>query len=447
MAQSNGGGAGDSAKMPSGIPYILVNEASERLSYYGLKAILTVVMTKFLLDSAGKPAGMTVDQAKFWDHIFQAAVYIFPFVGSVVADMWLGTIRTVLLFSGIYCVGLLCLAADPTRLGLYSGLFLVALGCGVMKPCVSANVGDQFDSRNQHLLSKVYNWFYFSINVGACLSMFFSEPVLDKYGPRMIFGVLLGFMVLATAAFYMGKDKFVRVPIGGSRFVREICSPEGIRVILRQGLIYLFVAVFWSLYLQTTSAWVLQAENMNLHWMGYHWKQSQVTAVNSALILIMIPLFNFWIYPAMDKLYKMTPLRKVTIGMFVTALSFLMSAWIERRIEGGFHPSIGWQVLAYVIITAGEILVSITTLEFAYTQAPPQMKSLVQSINLVSVAVGSLFTAAVNLVIQNPDGSRRYLFGADYYTFFFWVMLVTSVIFIVVATVYKEKTYIREAAA
>ena len=215
---------------------------------------------------------------------------------------------------------------------------------------------------------------------------------------------------------------------------------------LRQGLIYLFVAVFWSLYLQTTSAWVLQAKDMNLHWLGFTWEQSQVTAVNSALILIMIPLFSLWIYPAMDKIWRMTPLRKVTVGMFVTALSFLVSAWIEAQIGHKALPSIGWQVVAYVIITAGEILVSITVIEFAYTQAPPRMKSLVQSINLAAVAVGSLFTAAVNLVIQNPDGSRKYLFGADYYMFFFWVMMATAVVFIFVATAYKEKTYIREAA-
>lgn len=443
---SNGGAQAAGGKMPRSIGYILVNEASERLSYYGLKAILTVVMTKHLLDSSGKEAFMTVDQAKFWDHIFQAAVYIFPFVGSIIADMWLGTIRTILLFSCIYCVGLLCLAADPTRLGLFSGLFLIALGCGVIKPCISANVGDQFNSRNQHLLSKVYNWFYFSINVGACLSMFFSEPLLNRYGTRAIFGILFGFMALATAAFYLGKDKFVQVPAGGAHFVRETFSSEGVSVMLRQGLIYLFVAVFWSLYLQTTSAWVLQAKDMNLHWLGFTWEQSQVTAVNSALILIMIPLFSLWIYPAMDKIWRMTPLRKVTVGMFVTALSFLVSAWIEVQIGHKALPSIGWQVVAYVIITAGEILVSITVIEFAYTQAPPRMKSLVQSINLAALAVGSLFTAAVNLVIQNPDGSRRYLFGADYYMFFFWVMLGTAVVFIFVATAYKEKTYIREAA-
>jgi POT family proton-dependent oligopeptide transporter len=89
-----------------------------------------VVMTKHLLDSSGNPANLTVDQAKEMDGYFQAAVYLFPFLGSIIADMWLGTIRTILLFSGIYCLGFLCLMADPTKLGLYSGLFLIALGCG-----------------------------------------------------------------------------------------------------------------------------------------------------------------------------------------------------------------------------------------------------------------------------------------------------------------------------
>jgi proton-dependent oligopeptide transporter, POT family len=447
MAQSNGGGVGSSvAKMPSSMGYILTNETFERFSYYGLVAILPIVMTRYLLDSAGNATPMTDDSAKEYIHLFTAAVYFFPFVGTLLCDLWLGTFRTVVTFSALYCLGFLALMVDSTAVGLTVGLSIIAVCCGIIKPCVTANVGDQFDSRNQHLLSKAYNWFYLSINVGSFVSMFIAQRILDGAGRRVVFGLFLVVMAAATIAFYLGKSRFVRVPVRGGEFFRQTFGREGLSIMGRLSILFVFVAVFWSLYYQTMSAWVLQAKSMNLHWLGRTWKESEMTAVNPVLILVMIPIFNLWIYPAMDKVFRMTPLRKMGIGFFVAAVSFLVSAWIEARITAGGAPSIGWQVLGYLMITASEVMVSIPVIEFSYTQAPPRMKSLAQTINLVSTTLGNLFTAWVNNFIQAEDGTRRYLLGADYYLFFFWVMAGAAVIYIGVAMAYKEKTYVREAA-
>lgn len=442
---TNGGTQTAGGKMPRSIGYILTNEASERFSYYGLTAILPIVTTRYLFDSAGNATPMTDEQSKYTIHLFTAAVYFFPFVGTLLCDLWLGTFRTVVTFSALYCLGFLALMADSTLSGLIIGLSVIAVCCGVIKPCVSANVGDQFDSRNHHLLSKAYNWFYLSINIGSFVSMFIAQRILDGAGRRVVFGVLLMVMAVATIAFYLGKSRFVRVPVRGAEFFRQTFSREGLAILARLSIIFVFVAVFWSLYYQTVSAWVLQAKSMNLRWLGHTWKESEMTAVNPALILVMIPLFNLWIYPTVNKIYRMTPLRKIGIGLFLAAVSFLVSAWLEARIAAGGAPSVGWQVLGYVIITASEIMVSITVIEFSYTQAPPRMKSLAQTLNLVSTTLGNLFTAWVNYFIQGENGTRRFLQGADYYMFFFWVMVGASVVYIGVATLYKEKTYIREA--
>jgi len=109
----------------------------------------------------------------------------------------------------------------------------------------------------------------------------------------------------------------------------------------------------------------------------------------------------------------------------------------------GYKPSIGWQFLAYIILTAAEIMVSITALEFAYTQAPKKMKSLIQSVELLAVSLGNAFAAVVNNVITKEDGTSR-LPGASYYWFFLIAMLVTAFIFIPVARWYKPKEYIQD---
>jgi POT family proton-dependent oligopeptide transporter len=88
-------------------------------------------------------------------------------------------------------------------------------------------------------------------------------------------------------------------------------------------------------------------------------------------------------------------------------------------------------------------MVSITCLEFSYTQAPKTMKSFVMAFFMLSVAAGNLFTSAVNFLIQNEDGSSK-LAGADYYWFFTLLMLVTAVLFTLIARFYRGETYIHE---
>ncbi len=208
-------------------------------------------------------------------------------------------------------------------------------------------------------------------------------------------------------------------------------------------IIYIFIAPFWSLFDQSQSSWVLQATKMNLNFFGVELLPEQPQAFNPFLVMVMIPLFSYVIYPAINKVFPLTPLRKISSGLFLGALSFVVSAWIENQIVAGGRPSISWQLLAYVILTAGEIMVSITCLEFSYTQAPKEMKSFIQAIFLLSISLGNAFTAAVNYFIQNEDGSSK-LAGASYYWFFVIMMLITAIIFVFVAAKYREKTYIQD---
>jgi POT family proton-dependent oligopeptide transporter len=487
----------DTDRMPAGIPYIIGNELAERFSFYGMKGILTIYMTKHLVDSAGQPDYMSDEDAKAVYHLFTAAAYFFPLIGALISDILWGKYKTILILSMGYCLGHACLALGDTGAGagllepkhwLYLGLVLIAIGAGGIKPCVSAHVGDQFGSRNQHLISKVFSWFYFSINVGAMASTLLTPVLLKEYGPWAAFGLPGALMFIATFVFWMGRNRFVHIQPGGvEKFTTETLGPDGRRALLNLAPIFLvFIPMFWAIFDQTGSAWVLQATSMDREFLGVTWLESQVQAVNPFLILVLIPLFAYVIYPAVDKVWTMTPLRKIGVGLFMTAAAFSISALIEAAIAGrapeaaaslaaafpdlvtvemslreaiaaletagveqaaiapslAEMPNIGWQFVAYLVLTAAEVMVSITALEFAYTQAPKRIKSFIMGVYFLGVSLGNFFTSGVNWFIQNEDGTSK-LGGADYYWFFTILMVVFAAAFTVFANFYRGRTYIQ----
>lgn len=435
-----------SDRVPSGIPFIISNEFAERFSFYGMRTILTIFMVSHLKDSTGALDVMSEERASSLYHLFVASAYAFPVLGAIVSDVLLGKYRTIISLSLVYCMGHAALAADETRLGLFSGLILIAIGAGGIKPCVSAHVGDQFGQSNAHLLSRVFGWFYFSINAGAFLSTLLTPWLLDHYGPRWAFGVPGILMFLATVAFWAGRYRFVHIPPSGAGFLREAMSKEGLTAIGKLVVLFLFVSMFWALFDQSGSSWVLQARDMQLDFLWIEWLPSQIQAANPLLIMLFIPLFNYVIYPFVSQYVTLTPMRKISVGLFLTGVSFLIPVWVEYGLAAGAQPNIGWHLLAYVILTAAEVMVSITCLEFSYTQAPKAMKSFISALFWLSVTAGNLFASLVNFFIQNPDGTSK-LEGPAYFIFFTAAMFGTAVLFVFYAMQYKEKHYIHEEQA
>ena len=466
--------------MPPGVPYIIGNEAAERFSYYGMNGILTIFMSKYLLDKMGNLAVMAPHQAEAWYHTFVSTLYILPIIGAFLADALFGKFWVVFWLSIVYCGGhaTLALIGSPVahmvepRLLLAVGLFQIALGAGGIKPCVSTNVGDQFGESNKHLLTRLFNWFYFSINAGSAISTLLIPWLLEPYqadpngliakmGPSVVsflenprlhspdiaFGLPGIFMAIATVIFWRGRKKFVHIPPAGLRnYMRTLFNKETGKILLNILIPVPFVAIFWALWQQNFSSWIVQAESMDRRLFGIEWLSSQIQTVNPIFILIMLPLFSYWLYPFVEKLgVKLTPLRKIGAGLFVTAASFFIVAMIQTRIDAGARPAIIWQVWAFVVLTAGETLVSPTHLEFSYTQGPVKLKSLCMCTYLLAVSLGNQFTAAVDFFIQNPDGTVK-LHGASYFMFFVWVLLGTAVLFVIVTPFYKGRTYLQDQA-
>jgi len=388
-------------RMPSGIPYIISNEFAERFCFYGINSILTIFMVQFLR--------FTDSNAAAWQSLFKSGAYFFPMIGAIVSDVFWGKFRTIIVFSLAYIAGCLSLALfSDTPAALATGLFLIAFGTGGIKPCVSTNVGDQFTARNEHLIERAFSWFYLAINAGSSISIFLCPVLLasPNWGPRWAFGLPAGMMIVATVAFWLGRRKFAVVPPAGKAWLHEVFSREGVKLVLSLIVIYFFVACFWMLWDQSNgNTWTLQAQSSLMDkrlGFGITLLPAQIQVVNGLFILALAPLFSYVVYPLWGRFFTVTPLRKIGIGLFTVASSFLIVAWIEGRIQAGYTVSAWWQILAYVVLTASEVLVSITALEFSYKQAPLRMKSFIMALFLLSISLGNLMIAGVNTAMVKP---------------------------------------------
>ncbi len=418
---------------PRQIANIIGNEACERFSYYGMRAILVVYMMKFL--------SMEESMAKSTYHYFISANYFLPLVGAFLADRYWGKYKTILYLSIVYCAGHAALAAfEGTHWGLYLGLGLIAFGSGGIKPCVTTFVGDQFNESNKHLIPKVYDLFYYSINFGAFFSILLIPWVLARSGPSLAFaipGILMG---VATIVFYMGRKHYVNVPpiAAHSKAMQRTPKQKAEERKAMWGVFTIFLPIpaFWALWDQQGSSWVIQAGKMDLNFFGWRLEPSQVQSFNAIFVLIAIPIFSLWVYPMVGRLgVKVTALRKMGTGMFVTGISFVVVAACQLLIDQGAVVNVGWQVFALLLLSIGEIMVSISGLEFAYTQAPKSLKSTIMSFYLLAVSAGNLLTAVISQVNPFSTATAEFLFYAG-------LVSVVGVVFVVIASRYKERTFV-----
>ena len=459
------------AAYPKSLPYIITNEAAERFSFYGMRSILTTFLVIQFFNPTLQSGLQPIAEAKANEatHFFVSLAYAVPFAGALAADWFFGKYKVILWISILYCVGHLILSVFETDLEWFRfGLILIAIGAGGIKSCVSANVGDQFTTTNKHLLSKVYGWFYFSINAGSALSTLLIPLVYANWGPKWAFGIPGILMAISTTIFYLGRNTYVRVPPTGMKkdnflFIsfyalfnfhkKQKGQPlldvakrkflhkkvEDIKIAWRVIGVFSFIPIFWAMWDQNLSEWVLQAAKMDRYLFGYELLPQQIQTVNPFFLLLLIPVFNYIIYPFFEKKgIKTTPLRRIGTGLILMVFCFIVIALIQTAIDSGTRPSIWWQVFAYFILAAAEVMVSVTCLEYAYTQAPSSMKSTMGAVWLLTIAVGNVFTAMVNRSISQ-NGFFASLQGATYYWFFIGLLLFVIFIFLLVSPRIKEQ--------
>ncbi len=507
-------------RMPPQIPYIIGNEACERFGFYGMRNILTPFLVTSLLLYA--PLAERAGIAKEIFHTFVIGVYFFPLLGGWLSDRFFGKYHTIFWLSLVYVMGFVCLAAfTDNRMGFYTGLFLIALGSGGIKPLVSSFVGDQFDQTNKHKAKIVYDAFYWTINFGSFFASLLMPIFLRRFGPEVAFGIPGALMAIATLIFWLGRKKYVNVPatppnphsflrvartallsraadkprtglavalvgvifavvallyIGKLGFViaallalgsliafggigtsmqldraradHPVEAIDGVRAVLRILIVFSLVTPFWSLFDQKASTWVLQGDLMSKP----DWFQpAQMQALNPLLVMLLIPFNNLVLYPFLRRRgFEPTALKRMGTGIAFSGLAWIVAGAIQLAIDGGDSVSIVWQVLPYILLTMGEVWVSATGLEFAYSQAPPSMKGVIMSFWLLSVTYGNLWVLMTNASVRNPAVTARIaetgISETAFLMFFFAVFaFVAAAAFALYAKRYPMKDYYREA--
>ncbi|XP_029922090.1 solute carrier family 15 member 1b [Myripristis murdjan] len=370
---------------PISIFFIVVNEFCERFSYYGMRAVLVLYFKYFLK--------WDDDLATSIYHTFVALCYLTPILGAIVADSWLGKFKTIVYLSIVYTVGQVIMAVsaihditDTNRDGTPDnmtfhvalsmvGLALIALGTGGIKPCVAAFGGDQFDDSQEKQRSTFFSIFYLSINAGSLLSTVIT-PILraqecgihakEKCYP-LAFGVPAALMVVALLVFILGSGMYYKAAPKGN-ILLEVCKCIGfaisnrfknrrsnikkahwldwaedrydklliaqVKMVVKVLFLYIPLPMFWALFDQQGSRWTLQATTMDGDFGIMTVQPDQMQTVNPILILVMVPVVDSVIYPLIAKCkINFTPLKKMTVGMFMAALAFVSAALVQIQID------------------------------------------------------------------------------------------------------------------
>jgi len=509
----------DAPKWPRQIPYIIASEACERFSFYGMRNILTPFLMTALLLSI--PEDLRGAVAKDVFHSFVIGVYFFPLLGGWIADRFFGKYNTILWLSLLYCVGHAFLAIfEHSVQGFYTGLFLIALGSGGIKPLVSSFMGDQFDQTNKSLAQKAFDMFYFTINFGSFFASLSMPLLLKNFGAAVAFGIPGVLMFIATVFFWLGRKRYIHMPpepkdphgflpvirsalltkvegkgniglvlaliglisaayalinIPTLGIVAGLCSAmvllmgfvgagaslqlerarschpdiavDGVRSVLRILVLFALVTPFWSLFDQKASTWILQANDMvKPSW----FEPAMMQALNPLLVMLLIPFNNFVLYPAIERMgIKLTALRKMGAGIAITGLSWIVVGTIQLMMDGGSALSIFWQILPYALLTFGEVLVSATGLEFAYSQAPKAMKGTIMSFWTLSVTVGNLWVLLANVSVKSPAVTEQIMqtgMSVTAFQMFFFAgfAILAALVFALYARSYQMQDHYRQ---
>jgi len=219
-------------------------------------------------------------------------------------------------------------------------------------------------------------------------------PILGwTNGKDIVIALCLGLVFVL-----IGVGSGAWVSIDRARGTHPDQAVDGVRSVLRVLVLFALVTPFWSLFDQKASTWVFQADHMTKpSWFS----PAQMQALNPALVMLIIPFNNLVVFPALRRRgFEPHPLWRMGLGIALAGAAWVVAAVMQLVMDGGFALSIVWQVVPYILLTAGEVLVSATGLEFAYSQAPHSMKGVIMSFWSLAVTVGNLWVLLANATIK-----------------------------------------------
>ena len=433
---------------PKGLYLLFFTEMWERFSYYGMRAILILYLTKKLIEGG---LGMNEKDAMLLYGYFAGLVYFTPLIGGWLADRYLGKRLAVTIGGITMMLGQFALFALNSIMGLYIGLLLLIIGNGFFKPNISTLVGGLYkdgDSRRD----AAFTIFYMGINLGAMIAPLIIGVVTDNmfattnedgsiaYGYRYGFLVSGLGMLLGQVIFNLLGSKFLgdlgTKPVGAVSDSSVTESSKSVNPETREVLdekqekqrisvifiLLIFAVFFWAGFEQAGSSLSLYTDKFIDRSIGsFEIPTSWFQSVNPLFIVTLAPLFTlFWASPIGRRLT--TPV-KMGVGMIILGAGFLfmIGAVAERSANGDVNDvnnkaALMWFIMTYLLHTIGELCISPVGLSVVTKLSPPKLASVLMAVWMLSSSFANFLGGFIAAYVETMGAGEVFTYIAGFVT-------------------------------
>lgn len=421
---------------PIGLYFLFFSEMWERFSYYGMRAILTLYMVHETTDTFNPGLGWTAGEALALYGWYTMLVYVASIPGGYIADKMLGQKKSVLYGGLILIVGHLILAISEMW-AFYTGLSLIIMGVGMLKPNISTLVGGLY-RKGDIRRDKGFTIFYIGINLGAFLSALIVGYVGQNIGWHYGFGLAGIGMALGMIVYYLGMPYLKHVgnfigKDGSDEEKANLNKPltpiekDRIKVLL---LSFLIVIVFWgafeqagglmSIYTQSKTNRIL---DFTLPLIGNEVPASWFQSLNSLFIILLGTAVASWWAKHKLKGKEASSLFKMAVGTMIMGAGFIFMTGATMQFEANGSSAMYWLVLAYLFHTVGELSMSPVALSFITKLAPVKYGSIMMGVYFAMTGLGNKLAGVLG-ESASGFGENAVFTGIAVFTIVFGLLII-----------------------
>jgi POT family proton-dependent oligopeptide transporter len=385
---------------PRGLSTLFFTEMWERFSYYGMRAFLILYMTAPA--TAGGLGMADADAASIYG-TYTGSVWGAAILGGIVADRFLGQYRSVLVGGIIIALGHFTLAFKALPF-FYSGLGLIVVGTGLLKPNVSTLVGSLYE-RDDARRDAGFSIFYMGINLGAFIGPLIAGYLAQRVDWHLGFASAGIGMAFGVTQYIVGKKRLMPAlerlehapPSRSAPAASSAVTSEAFRFThaesKRMGAIVIFFLVailFWGAYEQAGSTLNLFADRFTrLDVFGFSFPSSWFQSVQPIFVILLAPVFA-WLWIRLGR-HEPSVAAKFAFGLLFMGLSFLIlvPAGAAAQSAAGVRVSPWWLIASYGISELGELCLSPVGLSAVTTLAPVRIVGLMMGVWFLSNAFGN----------------------------------------------------------
>jgi POT family proton-dependent oligopeptide transporter len=392
---------------PAGLFILFFTEMWERFSYYGMRALLVLYMTSYLIQAHAEgtyvfgfgalktgletlfgPLATDALGSQIYG-IYTALVYLTPLFGGILADRLLGQRKTVVVGGVIMAAGHFLMAIESMFL---PALLLIIVGNGCFKPNVSTQVGSLYPEGDPRR-DRAFVIFYMGINLGAFFAPLVCGTLGQRYGWHYGFGaagvgMMFGLVLYLWGQKFLAEDQFAKVSAAHQEH-KPLAANEW-RAISGLLVLCLLNVVFWAVYEQQGNSLQLFADrNADWHILGWEMPSTWFQALNPMFIFMLAPLINaFWSWQALSK-KEPSSVTKMGIGCFIMGASFLVLMYIANGMAETDKVNFLWLVASTFLLTLGELYLSPVGLSLVTKVAPVKVASMMMGVWFLANFLGN----------------------------------------------------------